>query len=143
MSNHCAHNESSTMQSSHAEPELTESMSITNLTGSTSSQQELVQKCLKVIEDFRSSHITKSEGIVSITQIIASQSPNMSDETISFIAEPYYSMLKHWASELSQAVLSRLMLLESQPLIFVQLQLKKGLPAGYMVWLSVSLKYQN
>jgi hypothetical protein len=27
----------------------------------------------------------------------------MSDETISFIAEPYYSMLEHWASELSQA----------------------------------------
>jgi hypothetical protein len=103
MSNRCAHNESSTTQSSHAEPELTESTSITNLTGSTSPQQELAQKCLKVVEDFRSSRITKSEGIVSITQIIASQSPNTSDETISFIAEPYYSMLEHWASELSQA----------------------------------------
>jgi hypothetical protein len=103
MSNRCAHNESSATQSSHAEPELTESTSITNLTGSTSPQQELAQKCLKIVEDFRSSRISKSEGLVSITQIIASQSPNTSDETISFIAEPYYSMLEHWASELSQA----------------------------------------
>jgi len=101
MSDHSAHNESTTTQSSFIGPEHTESNA--GLSGSSTSQQELAKKCLKVIEDFRCSRITKSEALVSITQIIASGSSDTTDQTISFIADPYYSMLDHWATELGRA----------------------------------------
>jgi len=101
MSDHLARNESTTTQSLFGEPEHTESN--TGLSGSSASQQELAKKCLKIIKDFRCSRITKSEALVSITQIIASESLDTTDQTISFIADLYYTMLDHWATELGQA----------------------------------------
>jgi len=101
MSDHSAHNESSTTQSSFIEPEHAESSA--GLSGLSTSQQELAKKCLTVIEDFRRSRITKSEVLVSNTQIIASGSSDTTDQTISFITDPYYSMLDHWATELGRA----------------------------------------
>ncbi|KAG1727188.1 uncharacterized protein EDB91DRAFT_1254013 [Suillus paluster] len=89
------------------------------------SQQELVEKCLSTVDDYKQGIITKQEAIVTIAKTVVSATNKASDQAESFIATPYFDMLDEWSRELERSrasqrmdfngskALSRMNLLES------------------------------
>ena len=70
--------------------------------GSDLPQQVLAKECLDIVNKFKSSNLSKSAVLVSITEIITAEIDDTSGENISNVAAPYFTMLDHWESEQEQ-----------------------------------------
>lgn len=75
----------------------------TNPARSSISEQELVERCLNVVENYKHALISKQEAFVTITKAIASASDEAMDQAESFIATPYFEMLEEWSRDLDLA----------------------------------------
>ncbi|KAG1775724.1 hypothetical protein EV702DRAFT_1114272 [Suillus placidus] len=74
-------------------PGLEGSSSQTNTGRSTVSEQELVEKCLNIVKDYKHRIISKQEAFVTITKAVASATHEATDQAESYIAAPYFDML--------------------------------------------------
>jgi hypothetical protein len=66
------------------------------------SEQELVEKCLSTVEDYKNAIISKQEAFITITKTITSATNEASDQAESFIAGLYFDMLEEWSRELEK-----------------------------------------
>jgi hypothetical protein len=73
-----------------------------NARGSTSSQLDLAEKCLSIVEDYKHTIITKSEAYISITKAVSAATNEATDQAESFIMSPYFNMLDEWTRGLDR-----------------------------------------
>ncbi|KAG2341576.1 hypothetical protein BDR05DRAFT_1001673 [Suillus weaverae] len=81
-------------------PRLEGSSSQTNTGRSTVSEQELVEKCLNIVEDYKHGIISKQEAFATITKVVTSTTHEATDQAESYIAAPYFDMLDEWSRNL-------------------------------------------
>jgi len=66
-------------------------------------QQELVKRCLDIVNDYRASKGSKYEAFYIISQVIKEYLREDSQEDPTVIAAPYFTMLEHCESEQARA----------------------------------------
>ncbi|KAG2037342.1 hypothetical protein BDR03DRAFT_1010808 [Suillus americanus] len=66
-------------------------------------EQELVEKCLNTVEDYKHAIVSKQEAYITIAKIIGLSTNEASDQAESFIATPYFDMLDEWSRELEKS----------------------------------------
>ncbi|KAG2342382.1 hypothetical protein BDR05DRAFT_949039 [Suillus weaverae] len=96
-------NASSTMaQTSLRGPRMSGTSNEADIGGLSSSQHDLVEKCLSIVKDYKHTIISKSEAYVSITKAVSTATNEATDQAESFITSPYFNMLDEWARGLDR-----------------------------------------
>ncbi|KAG2146384.1 uncharacterized protein EDB93DRAFT_1104380 [Suillus bovinus] len=91
----------------------------TNLGGPSILEQDLVQKCISIVKDYKHTLISKEEAIITITKTIAATTDEASNQAESYITSPYFEMLEQWIE--TPTLLERMKINESRALNKVNL----------------------
>ncbi|KAG1779489.1 hypothetical protein EV702DRAFT_1043903 [Suillus placidus] len=89
-------------QTSLRGPRMSGSSNQADAGGSSSSQHDLAEKCLSIVEDYKHTIISKSKAYVSITKAVSTATNEAMDQAESFITSLYFNMLDEWARGLDR-----------------------------------------